>query len=325
MIEISDSTYKKLQAALILSEEDEATVMDKLVVAYAKKVFAEEAQTEGETAKHRWTFEEDFIVCKNFIDKYVVQKSAAGIQTVVSKVKEELPEINEGSVRMKMQNISALCSKYQVAATAKIKNLGQYSTQLEKAFKAAMAELKVKPEDLQEDEEVAESIDAVADELNAAIDDIAEEAENFERSVEEDLEAFADELDEELEKLDGVLDEEEKEEGPSKRQKVAESAEKFIKSAEPVVKNVMGTAVTGLAKAAEAMAAGLAKVAESANKAATEAAEAAEETVTEATGEAADTVEEAVEEATEAAEEVTEAAEEVVEEVTEKVEETTEQ
>lgn len=95
----------------------------------------------SDAQRHKWTFEEDLACCKDFLDKYVVQKSGAAVSSLVEKISEEMPEVNQESIRMKVQSIKGLCSEYQLAASTQIKKLGKYSTQCERAFKAAMEEL----------------------------------------------------------------------------------------------------------------------------------------------------------------------------------------
>ena len=95
----------------------------------------------SDAQRHKWTFEEDLACCKDFLDKYVVQKSGAAVSSLVEKISEEMPEVNQESIRMKVQSIKGLCSEYQLAASAQIKKLSKYSSQCERAFKAAMEEL----------------------------------------------------------------------------------------------------------------------------------------------------------------------------------------
>ena len=54
---------------------------------------------------------------------------------------KEVPEVSEGSLRMKIQNVKYLSMRGKLKDTASIKPLSQYSMQCERAFEKTVAEL----------------------------------------------------------------------------------------------------------------------------------------------------------------------------------------
>ena len=92
---------------------------------------------------HRWTMEEDEICCKRFLEYYVIDKSNIDIVQFLKIIAKEVPDVSEGSLRMKIQNIKYLTVQAGLKDTASIKWLSQYSMQCEKAFNKALQELKL--------------------------------------------------------------------------------------------------------------------------------------------------------------------------------------
>lgn len=90
---------------------------------------------------HRWTLEEDEICCRRFIEYYVVKKSAMHITQFFQMLSKEVPEVSEGSLRMKIQNVKYLSMRGKLEDTASIKPLSQYSMQCERAFKKTVSDL----------------------------------------------------------------------------------------------------------------------------------------------------------------------------------------
>lgn len=90
---------------------------------------------------HRWTMEEDEICCKRFLEYYVVKKSAMDIVQFLQMLSKEVPEVSEGSLRMKIQNVKYLSMRVKLEDTASIKPLSQYSMQCERAFEKTALEL----------------------------------------------------------------------------------------------------------------------------------------------------------------------------------------
>ena len=146
----------------------------------------------SDAQRHKWTFEEDLACCKDFLDKYVVQKSGAAVSSLVEKISEEMPEVNQESIRMKVQSIKGLCSEYQLAASAQIKKLSKYSTQCERAFKAAMEELGLGSKKKETTGEEAAAEETAAEEP-AAEEILTEDAEVTVQETEPAAETEADE------------------------------------------------------------------------------------------------------------------------------------
>ena len=93
------------------------------------------------SAVHRWTMEEDEICCKRFLECYVIKRNRLDIVQFLQTLSKEVPDISEGSLRMKIQNIKYLAVQSGFKDTANITWLSQYSLQCEKAFKKALADL----------------------------------------------------------------------------------------------------------------------------------------------------------------------------------------
>ena len=90
---------------------------------------------------HRWTMEEDFICCKRFLEFYVIQKSEMDIVSFLKMLAKEVPDVTEGSLRMKIQNIKYLSTREGFVDSLPLSWLSQYSMQCEQAFKQATKEL----------------------------------------------------------------------------------------------------------------------------------------------------------------------------------------
>lgn len=92
---------------------------------------------------HRWTLEEDTICCRRFLECYVLQKSNMDTAQFLQMLSKEVPDVSEGSLRMKIQNIKYLAEQAGLKNTCTIKWLSQYSMQCAKAFRQVMQELNV--------------------------------------------------------------------------------------------------------------------------------------------------------------------------------------
>lgn len=90
---------------------------------------------------HRWTIEEDMVCCKRFLEYYVIQRSTLDTVQFLKLLAKEVPNVSEGSLRMKIQNIKYLTVKEGLKDTSTIKWLSQYSMQCENAFKNALQDL----------------------------------------------------------------------------------------------------------------------------------------------------------------------------------------
>ncbi len=90
---------------------------------------------------HRWTMEEDLICCKRFLQVYVIEKSDMDTVSFLQSLAKEVPEVSEGSLRMKIQNIKHLASLEGLENSSLITSLGPGSMQCKSALKQAMEEL----------------------------------------------------------------------------------------------------------------------------------------------------------------------------------------
>lgn len=90
---------------------------------------------------HRWTMKEDEICCKRFLECYVLDKSSVDFVKFIRALLKEVPEVSEGSLRMKIQNVKYLSMREGLKDTSTIKPLRQYSMQCEQAFKKTVLEL----------------------------------------------------------------------------------------------------------------------------------------------------------------------------------------
>lgn len=90
---------------------------------------------------HRWTVEEDEICCKRFLEYYVINKRDTDMVQFLQMLAKEVPNVSEGSLRMKIQNIKYLSMQAGFEDTSTIKWLSQYSMQCEKAFRKAIKDM----------------------------------------------------------------------------------------------------------------------------------------------------------------------------------------
>lgn len=93
-----------------------------------------EKKNQRAATMHRWTMEEDEICCRRFLECYVINKSNMETAQFVQMLSKEVPDISEGSLRMKAQNIKYLAVQAGLEETSTMKWLSQYSLQCERAF-----------------------------------------------------------------------------------------------------------------------------------------------------------------------------------------------
>lgn len=77
--------------------------------------------------KHRWTIAEDEYCCKRYVEEYVNKKSSMDLNSFVGLLSKELPEIKEGSVKMKITNIKQILIEMGIEDTLASKSLKNYS------------------------------------------------------------------------------------------------------------------------------------------------------------------------------------------------------
>ena len=90
---------------------------------------------------HRWTMEEDLTCCERFLEVYVVEKSNMDTVSFLQSLAKEVPEVSEGSLRMKIQNIKYLASQAGLSDSSSITSLGPGSMQCERAFKLVVEDM----------------------------------------------------------------------------------------------------------------------------------------------------------------------------------------
>lgn len=90
---------------------------------------------------HRWTFDEDKICCKRFLEYYVVKKSDMDTAQFIDMLAKEVPTVSTGSLRMKTQNIKFLANQAGIEDSSNLTWLTQYSIQCKRAFKQALKEM----------------------------------------------------------------------------------------------------------------------------------------------------------------------------------------
>lgn len=100
-------------------------------------------QTARSSNVHRWTMEEDSICCKRFLERYVIQQSNMDTMQFLQMLAKEVPDVSEGSLRMKVQNIKYLTMRAGLKDSSTLKWLSQYSAQCEKEFYRALRELNI--------------------------------------------------------------------------------------------------------------------------------------------------------------------------------------
>ena len=106
--------------------------------------FSAVPQSARTTGVHRWTMEEDSICCRRFLESYVLRKDKLDTVRFLQMLAKEVPEIPEGSLRMKIQNIKYLAVREKLHDTSTMKWLSQYSVQCEKAFYQILRELNIR-------------------------------------------------------------------------------------------------------------------------------------------------------------------------------------
>lgn len=92
---------------------------------------------------HHWTESEDKICCKKFIEYYIIRKSNISINDFIQILSKEVPDIPQGSLRMKIQNIKYLAIQEGIEETSPVKYLSQYSMQCKEAFYQTLKEMNI--------------------------------------------------------------------------------------------------------------------------------------------------------------------------------------
>ena len=83
--------------------------------------------------KHQWTDEECEVVCKVFKDELV--DSYGSVDNAIEKIEGLCPDLQPGSIRMKISNTIYICDELGINYNCTLKSLDHYSVQHRRAFK----------------------------------------------------------------------------------------------------------------------------------------------------------------------------------------------
>lgn len=92
--------------------------------------------------KHRWTIAEDEYCCKKYVEEYVIKRSSMDMSSFVRLLNKALPEIKEGSIKMKITNIKQILQDMGIEDTLVAKPLKNYSQQNKRAMQKVLQEMK---------------------------------------------------------------------------------------------------------------------------------------------------------------------------------------
>lgn len=92
--------------------------------------------------KHTWTYEEDLICCREYLDRCIVNPRWQTVESFLDDLSVKLPNIKRSSLKMKLQNIKVLLNAYSIVDRIGIAPLNHCSKQSEIAFKQAYQEIK---------------------------------------------------------------------------------------------------------------------------------------------------------------------------------------
>ena len=85
-------------------------------------------------AKHRWTYAEDFYCCLHYLWSVFEYVGDDSLTTLVNMLAEDIPHIDRGSLRMKLQNIKAIALDLGLEDRLTFTPLNNYSRQCKRAF-----------------------------------------------------------------------------------------------------------------------------------------------------------------------------------------------
>ncbi len=91
--------------------------------------------------KHIWTYEEDLLCCRKYLEIVKSGSRGMGISEVAERISIFVPNVKMGSLRMKISNIKALSDDEGLSDGMAIAPLANYSQQNERAFKQALREI----------------------------------------------------------------------------------------------------------------------------------------------------------------------------------------
>lgn len=90
--------------------------------------------------KYRWSLEDDFICCMEYLTFVFDHIGDDDLTTFVSRLAQRLPHIERGSLRMKAQNIKQIALEQGLEDRLTFSPLANYSRQCKRAFSLATEE-----------------------------------------------------------------------------------------------------------------------------------------------------------------------------------------
>ena len=94
-------------------------------------------------SKHTWTLVEEQICCREVLLEYVKPSARRPkpVKDFISFLHAKLPNIEAGSIRMKIQNIKSILEEYRIPNRLEISCLDNYSLLNLEAFNQMLLEL----------------------------------------------------------------------------------------------------------------------------------------------------------------------------------------
>ncbi len=89
---------------------------------------------------HKWTYEEDLACARAYVEFIMDKDPRKNIRMMIYKLSRILPQISQGSIRMKIQNLKAISNDNNFDDGIDLAPLSQYSFQSQCAYRKAMKE-----------------------------------------------------------------------------------------------------------------------------------------------------------------------------------------
>ena len=91
-------------------------------------------------SKHNWTYEENEICCRRYLENYVLRNSGLSMSTFAKRLKQEMPQLKETSIKNKISNIRYLSLNAGLADSMCCAPLANCSADNVAAFNALLRE-----------------------------------------------------------------------------------------------------------------------------------------------------------------------------------------
>ncbi len=78
---------------------------------------------------HNWTAEEDMCCTEMFFKYYVEGHDITDVSYVVSLIKNKFPNLKQKSIKMRLQNIKAICNELKIANSCPLPELYNFCHQ----------------------------------------------------------------------------------------------------------------------------------------------------------------------------------------------------